>query len=221
MPRLRLLALLALGLAAPAVARDRPSYNRSADSMHAPIVSRTDLMFDVAMAGGALAPGEPQRLADWFDSLALSYGDTVRVDASGVGGDAAAADGVGAVLSRYGMLLAHSPAPVTAGHPAPGTARVVVSRAIARVEGCPDWARGNWAEYDNANTSNFGCATATNLAAMVADPQDLVQGREAGPASDASLSVKAVAAWREADVTGKKGLEETNTRATLSSGGGK
>ena len=78
---------------------------------------------------------------------------------------------------RYGMLVSHDAPPITAGHPANGTLRVVVSRAVAHVEGCPDWSRGNAGEYAGATKSNFGCADASNLAAMIANPQDLIEGR--------------------------------------------
>ena len=40
-----------------------------------------------------------------------------------------------------------------------------------------------------------GCATATNLAAMVEDPNDLIMGREAGP-TDAVTAVRAVNRYR-------------------------
>jgi len=52
----------------------------------------------------------------------------------------------------------------------------VVSGNKAWVPGCPNWksgARDSAAEVD----PNYGCATNSNLAAMIADPQDLLHGK--------------------------------------------
>jgi pilus assembly protein CpaD len=209
-------AVLALAVSSAATAAPRPTspdHNRGLESEHQPVVSRTDFSIDVVVGPSGLATGEPQRLAGWLDGLALGYGDTVTLaDPGGWRGDPAA-DGVGMVLSRYGMLLSGNGAPVEAGRPPAGSVRVVVSRAVARVDGCPDWSRGNYPGTDNATTSNFGCATAQNLAAMIANPQDLVEGARAAPGNDAVVSIKAIQAWREADSTGKGGLTKTSTKS--------
>jgi pilus assembly protein CpaD len=209
--RFRIAAVATLVIAGAAHAGDRANYNRSVNSVHQPIVSRTDYSFDVTLAGDELAPGEDRRLGGWFDMLDLGYGDTVTVARAGRG-PRGAPDGVGAVLARYGMLVSAAYAPPSVGAPAPGSARIVVSRAVARVEGCPDWSRGNLAEFESASQSNYGCASAQNLAAMIADPQDLVQGAEAHEPADGRLSVKAVAAWRDAPPTGKGGLSAVSSK---------
>jgi pilus assembly protein CpaD len=59
--------------------------------------------------------------------------------------------------------------------------------------------------------SNYGCATNSNLAAMIADPEDLVRGKTGGPQVDAALSGKAIKAYREAQPTGVKGLKVEET----------
>lgn len=204
--------VLAVVVIAPAAAHETPpAHNRGMESEHQPIVSRTDFTFDVVTAPHGLATGEAQRLAGWFDGLALGYGDTVTLaDPSGWHGDSAS-DGVGMVLSRYGMLLSGNGAPIEAGRPPAGSVRIVVSRAVARVEGCPDWSRGNYSGFDNATMSNFGCAAAQDLAAMIANPQDLVEGAHAAPGSDALVSVKAIDTWRAADPTGKAGLTKQSS----------
>jgi pilus assembly protein CpaD len=176
--------------------------NRSDDSVHQPVVSRTDFVLDVAATPYGLAPGEAARLSGWFDGLDMGYGDTITLDDPLATRDAAAQDNIGAIVARYGMLVSRESAPVTAGQPGPGTIRVVVSRAIARVEGCPDYRRGNHAEYASSTQSNYGCSTAVNLAAMIANPQDLIEGREGTPSADARLSVKAIKAYRDAATTG-------------------
>ncbi len=204
-------ALAIAATAAPAAHVTSPAANRGMAAQHQPVVSRTDFAFDAATGPGGLAPGEPQRLAGWFDALALGYGDTVTIaDPAGWRGDPVS-DGVGMVLSRYGMLLSGNGAPTEAGRPPAGSVRIVVSRAVARVDGCPDWSRGNYSGFDNATMSNFGCSTAQNLATMIANPQDLVEGARATTGADARISVKAIDAWRDADATGKGGLAKQST----------
>jgi pilus assembly protein CpaD len=98
-----------------------------------------------------------------------------------------AADGGGAraiagQAGRYGHPLSDQ-APVTAGQIAPGTVRVVVTRMTASVPNCPDYSRLP-PDFEASTSSNYGCATNSNLAAMVADPADLVRGEPGSPTSD-------------------------------------
>ncbi|MFN3389979.1 MAG: CpaD family pilus assembly lipoprotein, partial [Allosphingosinicella sp.] len=58
----------------------------------------------------------------------------------------------------------------------------------------------------------YGCAVNTNLAAMIADPSDLVLGQEGSGIGDASTASKAIKVYRETPPTGTKGLKETVTR---------
>jgi pilus assembly protein CpaD len=59
--------------------------------------------------------------------------------------------------------------------------------------------------------SNYGCAVNANLAAMVANPEDLVHGREAAGLTDAVTGVKAVEFYRNTAPTGTKGLQDVST----------
>ena len=61
---------------------------------------------------------------------------------------------------------------------------------------------------DGAVQSNdYGCAVNGNLAAMVADPEDLVRGRTGDPAVDAQTAAKAVGSYRRQAPTGVGGLK--------------
>jgi pilus assembly protein CpaD len=195
------LALVALGLAVSACG----SANRGLESVNQPVVQRTDYVFDVQAGSGGLASGEAQRLQDWFTSLEVGYGDRVAVDSSGAYGYGSGRETVAAVAARFGLLLSDS-TPVIAGDPAPGTVRVIISRMRAGVPGCANWDRGSQPEYSSATMSNYGCATNKNLAAMVANPEDLVRGREGVGSGDAAVSVKAIDTYRNAVPTGKGGL---------------
>jgi pilus assembly protein CpaD len=52
----------------------------------------------------------------------------------------------------------------------------------------------------------------SNLAAMVADPVDLIHGREGTGVSDTATAVKALDYYRSNPPTGSRGLQEVNTK---------
>lgn len=201
------LMLLASALAGcGAAAQDRPE--RGLAAVNVPVVERADYVFDAAAPGGSLAPGEAARLNAWFSGLGLGYGDVVYVDGASAYG---ASGDVARVVGNYGLMVVPG-APVTTGAVAPGTVRVVVSRSRASVPGCPNWSVPSQPNYENRSMSNFGCAVNSNLAAMVANPQDLVHGREGSGVGDNLTASKAIGAYRKAEPTGTKGLQDISTK---------
>jgi pilus assembly protein CpaD len=90
--------------------------------------------------------------------------------------------------------------------------RVVVARTSATVPGCPNWSKAATPTFDNAQLSNFGCGVNSNLAAMVANPQDLVSGREGSGVGDTRTASKAVEQYRKAVPTGQSGLKDISTK---------
>jgi pilus assembly protein CpaD len=168
MRKLHLLPLAALAISLSACGTG--TMNRGMDSVHQPVVSRTDYVFDVNDGMGAQGS---QRLAAWFETLSLSYGDRVSIDDPS--GSPTNRSAVAAAANRYGLAVQDT-APVTQGEIIPGMFRVVVSRSKAEVPGCPDWSRSSLGNYNSDAPSNYGCATNANLAAMVANPNDLVVG---------------------------------------------
>lgn len=194
--------LLLTGLAA-ALSACGPA-NRSVESINQPVVSRADYIFDAATDGTYLAAGEHQRVAGWLASLRLSYGDRIYVDDPA---GTAARNQIASEAGRYGILLS-DPAPVTAGAIAPGTVRVIVSRMKAHVPGCPNYSRMSGTEFEASTSSNFGCATNSNLAAMVARPEDLVRGQPGAETADPATNYKAIDTLRKANPTGAGGLQE-------------
>jgi pilus assembly protein CpaD len=65
-----------------------------------------------------------------------------------------------------------------AAAPKVGRDRVVIDieRGVATAPPCPDWSKPP-IDYSAQVSSNFGCATASNLAAMAADPTDLLRAQ--------------------------------------------
>jgi len=179
-------------------------------SVNQPVVQRTDFVLDLATSGGdGLAAAERERLDAWFQSMELGYGDRVSVDeAAGGWSDGTVRSAVADVAGRYGLLVGEG-APVTAGAVQPGSVRVIVSRTTASVPGCPNW---DSRPISHSGTSaNHGCATNSNLAAMIADPNDLVRGQAGAAGSDPTTASRAIRSYREMPPTGQRGLINTRT----------
>jgi pilus assembly protein CpaD len=176
-------------------------------SVNVPVVTSADYVFDAAAPGGALASGEGGRLNGWFQGLGLGYGDTVYVD----GAMPAARNQVAMIAGRYGLLVTPG-APVTAGVVNPGSVRVVVARRRASVPGCPNWSQPSQPDWDNKTMAGFGCAVNSNLAAMVANPEDLVRGRDSAPVTDTVSAVRAIDMYRKQVPTGQGGLKDASTK---------
>lgn len=201
------LVLLATALAGCShVPYDEPS--RGVAAVNVPVLTRAEFIFDAAAPDGSLSPAESARLDGWFGSLGLGYGDSVYVDGAYAG---QARDDIARAAGRYGLLLSDG-APVTVGAVALGTVRVVVRRARADVPNCPNWSQKSQPNYANKSMSNFGCAVNSNLAAMIANPEDLIHGREGSGVVDALTSTKAIESYRKGVPTGTQGLKEISTK---------
>lgn len=176
---------------------------RGLESARQPVVSRTDYALDLNTSGYGLAPGEDVRLSGWLTSMRVGYGDSVAIDdptgAPGV------RDQIAAQAASRGLLLAAT-APVTAGTIAPGTARVVISRATARVPNCPDFrGEGAGVNFSGRTSANYGCGVNSTLSAMIANPIDLVRGQPGSDNLGGATSIKAIDAYRKAAPTGGGG----------------
>lgn len=178
--------------------------NRSLYSTKQPVVERSNMTLDLSTGAGGLSAGEQARLAAWFESMDLRYGDRVYLDDPISSG--ATREAVANAAGRYGILLQEG-APVTPGYVDPGTTRVVVSRSRAYVPGCPDWSHKDGFNWNNGTDDNYGCATNSNLAAMVADPEHLLEGDAGSGETTILTSNKAIATFREAEPTGVEGLK--------------
>lgn len=206
--------ILIAALAAPALMLGGcGTLNRGVDSIKQPVVTRTDYVFDAQTTTGGLAPGEADRVAGWLASMKLRYGDQVSVDDPNPYGSRSRAE-IAAIVTTYGMRLADR-APITNAPMAAGMVRVVLSRATASVPGCPDFTRSGSSEFEGSSTSNFGCASNASLAAMVANPLDLVRGQADGDTADTVTSTRAINNYRKAAPTGNGG---TTTKSESTGG---
>jgi pilus assembly protein CpaD len=183
--------------------------NRSVESVHQPVVSRTDYVFDMSAGPDGLAVGERERLNGWLSALRTGYGDRLSLDDGGTGNYRVREELAGEA-ARFGLALADTTA-VSTGEVTPGTVRVVLSRSTATVPGCPDHSRAEQPNFDAHTGSDFGCAINRNLASMVANPEDLVRGQTAGGAPDINTATKPVNALRTRETKVQAELEQTRT----------
>ena len=176
--------------------------NMSVYSTNQPVVERANYALDLSTSGAGLSVPEQARLADWFETLDLGYGDRVSIDDPV--GSPAVRNAVAGVASRFGILLADT-APVTEGYVNPGNVRVVVTRSTAHVPGCPIWDDEYGFQRGNQTSTGYGCAMNTNIAAMVANPEDLLEGQHGTGETVIMTSNRAIDAYRNATPTGNGG----------------
>jgi len=189
-------SLLAL-LTAAALAACAPtaSYWTEAQSPKHNQIEVVRLMHELrAPDSGSLSAAEIAGLNGFLARHHVSYGDDVTVIAAANRNGAPLAD----YLRKQGIVAQQLS---VSGRDAPaGGLRLLVERYVVVPPNCPDWRKPATTDYGNATMSNLGCATTANLGMMLANPRDLIQGREAGDA-DGTASAAAVQRYRAGKVT--------------------
>lgn len=184
------------------------TYNRGMESVHQPVVQYTSFAYDVrAGSGSELSPYEAQRLEGWLRSIGLGYGDHVAVATESGYYGAGVRDGIANVVARHGLLIEEDDTAQAGGVPE-GAVRLIVRRATASVPGCPDWSHKAEADGVGGTSSNFGCATNSNFAAMVANPEDLVRGQMSESDLRTATSTRAIQTYRDKEPTGAGDLKQ-------------
>jgi pilus assembly protein CpaD len=200
----------AIGLSVALSACGTLPNNHALDSVNQPVVERRNVTLDLATAGDGLSVPEQRRLAEWFETMDLRYGDRVSVDGS-LAGSGVRRD-VAAIAGRHGLLLSDG-APVTQGYVQPGNVRVVVTRSSASVPNCPNWSDHFSKPLDTTTSNGYGCAVNGNIAAMVADPEHLLHGAQSTGETVVMSSTKAIETYREQAPTGKGGLPKVSSQS--------
>jgi pilus assembly protein CpaD len=172
--------LIALGVAAPVSARQPPPPEPVASPPHDVVVTIERRSLAVHFSPGAEAP-DPAQITALNVLLAtgdLGRGDVVRIERPPGPLAQARADMLSTGLTREGLSTSTVISPST---PADELS-LRLEHAVASAPGCPDWSKAPGNDFDNTLHSDFGCTTATDLAAMIADPRDLLVGHVMGPA---------------------------------------
>ena len=177
--------------------------NNTLYSTKQPVIERQSFSLDVSTISSGLPVSEQARLNGWFEAMDLRYGDRVAIEDPGA--NPAVTNAVNDLAGRYGIIVSDT-APTTTGFLQPGEARVVITRSTASVPGCPDWSKQSDMNYLNATSPGYGCASNSNLAAMVANPEDLLEGQKGESETLVATGNKAITTYRETAPTGAAGL---------------
>jgi pilus assembly protein CpaD len=191
-------AMLALGLSLQACSPAVEGYEPTPTIAKTPVVewevSRFDLRFTPGRA--TLAPGERERLISIManEDQRRPIKVLARTNAPGAGA-ALAVDRAAALTDAFAEVGAVvefvAPSEMVSGGIAISDPEVRDSAAVylgqyqVSVPGCPDFRKPIVTDFTNTPSSNFGCATAMNLANMVADPGDLIDPGQLGDADGA------------------------------------
>jgi pilus assembly protein CpaD len=168
-------------------------------------------------ASAGLSPQDGTALAGFVEDY-LSRGDGAISISAPSGPNSSAA------ISYFGEQLAHMGVPRTrilvGTHDASnGDTRVEIGYIVysAHTDPCENWTQDAEDTGDNTPMPNFGCSVQHNIAAMVADPRDLVapRGMDAG---DATRRETVVGTYEKAQATASQ--KSAQQSANLSDVGG-
>ena len=130
---------------------------------------------------GILPDTESTRLDAFLRQIGASFQDTYTIDP---GGDdplaISRADALRAALRDRFPTIQPTTTRLENG-PALNQTRLVVGRYVVVTPECGDWSKPSGTDIWNGPSSNFGCASLANLGLMVADPGDLIRGRNLAP----------------------------------------
>lgn len=150
-----------------------------------------DYAFDTISATTAVAAGPAGLTAlDVF----LARNGAVHGDRLVVAAPAEVLDRLRARYASAGIRVL--PAPDARTISVDGPYRVTHSRLVVTPPACGDWSDAAAHRDDNQPAPNWGCATRSNLARMVADPHDLRAGRSGLGGIDTAADASAIRAYR-------------------------
>jgi pilus assembly protein CpaD len=181
------------------------------------IVTATKLDYDIQFAAGSktLSAAEERSLAAFVRDSAVDGEDDVTIGLSmGDSASLAAARQASVLAALKRLHIAALPASDPAS--GPNAVKLSVARYVVTPPSCPDWSKPEADEPSNQPASNYGCATETSLALMVANPRDLAHGTPGGPA-DAEALARGIVTYRTGAVS--KSLAGQGLSASGISGG--
>ena len=204
-------AMMSLGLSACLPAKSQWSEN---DTIKRNTVSLHHITHDLKFAADqtGLTDAQAAELDRFLGRSMAGYGDEFAIDTGASQVDTDRRQAIIAYLRSRGLSVSPRPA-VYGGALAPNSVRLILNRYVVTPPPCPDWRKPAGEDYNNQASSNFGCATETNLGLMAANPKDLVTGRTLGPA-DGEQAAKAIKEYRAGTTPEPKSV------STAGSGGG-
>ncbi|MCE2510626.1 MAG: hypothetical protein J4G10_06590 [Alphaproteobacteria bacterium] len=160
--------------------------------------SRMTHLVDFEPRKAELAENTKAELAAFLDQNYASPDDLILINPGKVSGDRQSIfEARGRAVQNFVADLGYVSEVLPSRSEVEGFVIVAVEHYDVRVPACPDWRRNP--PLTNGVSSNFGCTDAVNLGLMLADPRDLVTGRELGP-MDGTAAASAVERYREGEV---------------------
>jgi pilus assembly protein CpaD len=156
---------------------------------HPVLVSRQDTQLDIAVYPNSygLSARDQARLYNFLQGFSADKGSLLVIRAPSGGVNERAAMRVFGDLRQYLKNRGFTADMVRLETYYSGyrTAPIKLSyrHYVAKGPDCPDWSENVGRDPENMPYPNLGCATQANLAAAVADPQDLIQPRAETPRS--------------------------------------
>ena len=219
-----LLALMSL--AGCAADKTAPALNTGLETIYKASVNFEDFSHLVQLRSGTLSAQEDAALSAFLRSTGVTYADRITMQTSEVSNAAQSRAAVDTVLSRIGLTISSVSLNASV---APGNVKLIVSHSSVALPQCGHFDRGVSPNWQNQTMPDYGCATRSNLASMVANPADLVSGTPLGSISAAAVA-KPVESWNVLIQTGVVGSRawtgtgpDPSTKAgpaSLSKGGG-
>ncbi len=210
------LAVGALALLTAGCAQGMPGYFDAGETRMTGVappklnqIEYVKMSHEVRFAPGSaeLSPAEKTRLTEFLDRIRAGFSDRFVVDAGPSRGVPDAdelarqrEEAVAAFLQRRFLRVLPPVQDTVEGAMARNSVFVIAGRHVVTLPNCPDWSKATGADFTNTPGSNYGCATVSNLGMMVADPGDLLAGRENGPA-DGQMMIRGVERYRKGEVS--------------------
>ena len=220
-PRNLLREIAVIGLASLAIAACSPQQGELGDEFfpHAKweqippspenMVEVVTLRHVVSFGAGDSSLGQSQRgsLDDFIRRNRVHQDDEILVQSTSGQGDRVAQGRLIAVrneIARLGLVAADAH-----GTASPGVGGNAVEVLVTRAVVIPPDCQSPQPKPTLRPESRWGCSTNAALGMMVANPQDLIEGRDLGPA-DGEQAVKALQRYRADKVKQIKSEETTN-----------
>jgi pilus assembly protein CpaD len=195
-------------------------------AQHEPQPNLVEYRHDVEFAAErfSLSREQGQALEAFVARVGVGYGDRVYLATAtpqGAKGESAVrlaqrrAESVSSFLGLNDVKIDALIDDYGDGSPLGDSVTVLVHRYLVALPACPDWTDRPGKKFMNQPANNWSCATAVNFGMMVADPGDLVRGREAGP-GDGQMLADSVYRYRKGET--KPLADDVSTAETFPGG---
>lgn len=203
-----LVALTALSAGCSTMGSDFDVATYNHDVRHPILISNEPETMDmpVGMSGPALSHDLEVALRDYVHEYRADGTGSITIQVPTGSANEVAAASTGRAV-HYALVRAGMPrnriqvAPYEVGdHAKVAPLRLSYLRVKAVTPSCGVWPEKSPDRFDNGEYHDFGCATRQNLAAMVANPADLVRPRQMAPA-DGNRRADVISKYRRGEDT--------------------